>query len=400
MSDAEWEAPRRWRARWPLAGLVLLAALGGWLVRTGSGSDLSVEHDTSRPTDSETPPDVPMWLSGGALEPGALVAGRWLVTTAAPLEGRAFASMTWTGQEALLWGGLADAPLNDGARYDPRNDTWAPLPKGPLRPRYAHAAVWTGDEMVIAGGSDMPGEPDQDTRLTLDDAAAFSPVTARWRLLPRLPFPTGAGRVFAAEGGLFAIAADRRRAWIAVLTPGAESWTPLDVPRPHIALGSQDGMLHSGLADGELVVWDRGGEGDGVAIDLVDPVRWRSIRRAPRPLGAFGDCCVLVASGAAITGVDVIGYDVDGGQWRPAGQSQPGQLVIGGDLIYMLRLHSTSGALHARSGTPLRLPPASLSPRFGTAAAWVGDRLLVWGGVGPEGEGYADGAVFRPLRGQ
>lgn len=41
-----------------------------------------------------------------------------------------------------------------------------------------------------------------------------------------------------------------------------------------------------------------------------------------------------------------------------------------------------------------RLPEAPLAPRAGVASVWTGDRLVVWGGLDPDGEPLADGAAY------
>ena len=99
-------------------------------------------------------------------------------------------SLIWTGREILLFGGHLEDEYGDGqeyfdsvSRYDPVADRWTETPVdwqaadstwGPP-PRDGHAAVWTGTEMIIWGGSreywyveDLPG-------------GRFNPETGRWR---------------------------------------------------------------------------------------------------------------------------------------------------------------------------------------------------------------------------
>ncbi len=62
----------------------------------------------------------------------------------------------WTGSRMLVWGGRelpSQVVLNTGASYDPRSDSWTPLPVSVASPgRMYHAAVWTGTEMIVWGG--------------------------------------------------------------------------------------------------------------------------------------------------------------------------------------------------------------------------------------------------------
>ena len=55
----------------------------------------------------------------------------------------------------IIWGGFD----NTGGKYNPTTDTWIPTntataPSG----RGEHAAVWTGNEMIIWGGTDFIGQ--------------------------------------------------------------------------------------------------------------------------------------------------------------------------------------------------------------------------------------------------
>ena len=80
-------------------------------------------------------------------------------TTNAPV-GRKYHTAVWTGSEMIVWGGrTAYTPspfaLNDGGRYDPATNSWAPTSTGTNVPsfRYSHTAVWTGTEMIVWGGA-------------------------------------------------------------------------------------------------------------------------------------------------------------------------------------------------------------------------------------------------------
>src|SRR5262249_3531761 len=63
-------------------------------------------------------------------------------------------SAVWTGTEMIIWGGVATTGVADtGARYDPATDHWTPLPTNGTTNRQDHRAVWTGREMIVWGGS-------------------------------------------------------------------------------------------------------------------------------------------------------------------------------------------------------------------------------------------------------
>jgi hypothetical protein len=59
----------------------------------------------------------------------------------------------WTGDQLLIWGGTPGTYNNffaDGAAYDPATDRWHRL--APSSGRFASGAVWTGTEMLVWGG--------------------------------------------------------------------------------------------------------------------------------------------------------------------------------------------------------------------------------------------------------
>ena len=100
--------------------------------------------------------------TGGRYDP---VTDSWIPTSTADNvpHGRTVSSAVWTGSEMIVWGGQGAIPpdggtamLQDGGRYDPRTDSWAPTSIGPEVPiaRKLHEAVWTGREMVVWGGCD------------------------------------------------------------------------------------------------------------------------------------------------------------------------------------------------------------------------------------------------------
>jgi hypothetical protein len=69
---------------------------------------------------------------------------------------------------------------------------WSPLPAGPLSAREPAAGVWTGEEVLLFGGSDSPPcHPSAGCRPPseppLADGAAYDPATRAWRSLADAP---------------------------------------------------------------------------------------------------------------------------------------------------------------------------------------------------------------------
>src|ERR1044071_916250 len=78
-------------------------------------------------------------------------------TTNAP-NARYLHTAVWTDGEMILWGGQGSGSpfvFNTGGRYNPSTDSWAPTStiNAPIA-RTVHTAVWTGNEMIVWGGSD------------------------------------------------------------------------------------------------------------------------------------------------------------------------------------------------------------------------------------------------------
>src|SRR5207245_413056 len=60
----------------------------------------------------------------------------------------------WSGSEMIVWGGSSGSgSLNTGGRYNPSTDTWtATSTTNAPDARFFHTAVWTGSEMIVWGG--------------------------------------------------------------------------------------------------------------------------------------------------------------------------------------------------------------------------------------------------------
>ncbi len=88
----------------------------------------------------------------------------------------------WTGTEALFWGGFDHCAGADcvgvGLGFDPATDEWRPLAPAPIGHRQFHGGAWTGDELVVWGGTEWRGAANDGQQ-----GAAYDPTTDSWRLL-------------------------------------------------------------------------------------------------------------------------------------------------------------------------------------------------------------------------
>jgi N-acetylneuraminic acid mutarotase len=145
---------------------------------------------------------------GGLSETGALDSGAQLLcdTNGLPTAwaainssnaptGRSGHAAVWTGQTMLVWGGdYAGTYLADGAAYDPVANAWSPLTAtNAPSPREGAAWVWTGQEMLVFGGETGAG--------TAADGGAYNPLTGQWRALSGLGSPLARSGATAAWTG-------------------------------------------------------------------------------------------------------------------------------------------------------------------------------------------------------
>lgn len=135
---------------------------------------------------AECPGDATALNSGGLYDPAS---DSWqsISLTSSPTA-RYNHTAVWTGSEMLVWGGEGHSPGNhfyigDGARYNPANDTWAPMSDiGAASQRTYHTGLWSGAKMIIWGGRDN-GE-------FLNSGAQYDPVSDIWSSLAIQDSPT------------------------------------------------------------------------------------------------------------------------------------------------------------------------------------------------------------------
>jgi N-acetylneuraminic acid mutarotase len=125
---------------------------------------------------------------GAAYDPNS---DRWRILPPSGLNPRAWHSAVWTGEEMIVWGGVSKPQdtcydcgyAADAGAYDPGSNSWRALDVGPLAGRVEHTAVWTGDHMIIYGGSTPGGG------LARADGASYDVAHESWSMLPDAPIP-------------------------------------------------------------------------------------------------------------------------------------------------------------------------------------------------------------------
>ena len=116
----------------------------------------------------------------------AAAGGEWSAMAESPLAPRRYPTSLWTGDEALIWGGIGGTAFADGARYRPRTDSWepmAPAPSGVTGGRVL--AAWTGEEAVYVTSVVDPATGGSGWDY---DIIAYDPAADVWRTLVQARF--------------------------------------------------------------------------------------------------------------------------------------------------------------------------------------------------------------------
>ena len=211
------------------------------IVWGGTGDDWTELNDGARYN-----PDTDTWTP--------------ISTTNAP-PGRMEDTAVWTGTEMIVFGGVTiDAEWisqNSGGKYNPVTDTWTPLPTAGAPNTAEHVAVWTGTEMIVWGGRVLP------EYVHLNTGARYNPAANAWIPLSTNGAPSGrldpaavwTGTEMVVWGGSNFEGSQNDGARY---NPATDSWTPMteeNAPhkrwmwRPDLGVWTGEGMLVYGGSD-------------------------------------------------------------------------------------------------------------------------------------------------------
>ena len=152
----------------------------------------------------------------------------------------------WSGKEWIFWGGIDFSTTNekvpvlgDGAAYDPVNDRWRKITlEGAPKARGAHAAVWTGTEMLVWGGT-TDGSLGKAEGDMLADGFAYDPTADSWREISTV---NGPKRNIAHEqvwtGTEMLLWGGFARAIMSAYNPTSDTWRTINPRGPHLEYGS------------------------------------------------------------------------------------------------------------------------------------------------------------------
>lgn len=373
-------------------------------------------------------------------------------------EAREGHTAVWTGQEMLIYGGSkvnGDEGTNDFYAYNPEKRAWRRIEAPANLKRTRHLALWTDDEMIIWGGEVCVPIPN--TSLCnvnwLNSGAAYNLETNTWRLIQG---PGNVERIslsnssYARKAQDIAWTGNRLAVWggdcaltksnlgglidIAVANAKWESITP--------DTNAQRCSGHTlTYGDGKLYVYGgfiptstdaRNPDLYVTAAGSVYDLKAKSWSILNSPSGTkprYNHTAVwsgkdLIVFSGVLQNADTRNVKSNGLLYRPGSgwkafasesvQEREGHvaiwtgnemLVYGGKTRYLQILLGDVSFFDPATMT-WRITGSSsenaLDARMSTAAAWTGDRLLVWGGLvsatGAAGTATRakDGAVFRP----
>ncbi len=304
----------------------------------------------------------------------------WVSLPESPLTPRHGHSAIWTGEELIIWGGtdnpgLLDPFSNDGAAYDPVERSWRKIAEAPIGKRLWHSAVWTGGEMIVWGGF---GDH------AVVEAAAYQPVTDTWRPIADAPIsPRWWGHSTTWTGTEMIIWGNRPGESAepvgAAYDPAVDTWRVL----PASPVGNR--TWHSAVWTGEeLIIWGGQSFADGARAEYLsdgaayEPVSdtWRLISAAPI-----------------------------GGRWQHTAVWTGATMIIWGGAASDESLDALAdGAIYdPASDSWSTLAPSPIAARNEHAAFWVDGSMIIWGGhertSGSSWAQFSDGAVYDPATG-
>ncbi len=283
----------------------------------------------------------------------------------------------WTGQEMMIWGGLGQGFLGDGARFNPSTGLWTVMSTASAPgARSDHTAVWTGTQMIIFGGS---GASD------FNDGAAYDPVGDRWKLValaaaPRLSHTaiwTGNEMVVwggSSNGGL-SNSGERYNF-------AANTWAGLSLIG---APGARD--RHSAVWSGsEMIIWG----GASTVATLGDGARLRLSNIVPASLGPAQLAVPLQFSAAAPSGSTLSGANSATGGVGVSGVSTGGNGIgVSGDGGAGVGVSGVT-----TTGTGVTGTASSGTGVMGTSTDGTGVEGTSTNGYGVRGDSAASYALF------
>ncbi len=380
------------RRRQVAVGVLTVAVLavttvGVWAIFDGDAGTIRSSESTTAPTTpaptSPTPSTTPGTTADAAsvpadpvvstattvsepvtVEPGSYAdidPDSTVILPPAPIAGRVSPAAIWTGAEMVVWGGSVllspsgTAPLSDGAAFNPATGSWRVIAAAPIQGRSDPATVWTGTEMLVWGGSAG--------LQTVADGAAYDPATDTWRTLAPAPIPDVARPVVAWTGTEMLVVSGMRAVGggltpvddAAAYDPATDTWRTIASPIGTITAPYPQSTW---TGDSLLMVTS---ETTMVATDSTQPPQLRDVVRLVEYRPATDTWTTLS---------DTFNYTFVGVTGVGAAVALPYEADVDG--VILDRHGDVAGSVAGR--------PSTLTPVPFGQPVWTGREVLFWGG--------------------
>lgn len=325
------------------------------------------------PTDSPTP-TAPQLPSATPSDETIEMAFR---SFHAPFRNRVDSSAVWTGSELIVWGGwewVRDGLENlraNGLAYDPIDDSWREISRGPLSARCCASSTWLNSEMIIWGGAEPPPQ--------YQDAAAYDPSANEWRTVAQSPLEWGGEMSTATTDTEWWISQRTREGQISVAAydPLLDTWRSLpEVP------GTGEGGVWMAWTGSEVVL-TTGAELYRIAPDATHWSQHSVQLHGPLHVAeglVFGFTDEETWTGSGVTRYlrawdPSTGAEVD----LPRPPTDVWDAIAAGSHLMFLRERLAFDA-ESLAWAMLDTPEDVTRRRASAATVWTGDRVLIWGG--------------------
>ena len=200
-------------------------------------------------------------------------------TTGAPAARLSHAAV-WTGNEMIVWGGYGGGYLNDGGRNNPTSNSWTTVTNtgAPVAREFAKA-VWTGNEMIIWGGYNGS---------SLNSGGRYNPAGNSWAAVTNTGAPSPRYGHTAVWTGSQMIVWGGNDGSVplndgAIYNPASNTWTPVS------SIGAPSARYyHTAVWTGtEMIVW---GGANGTSPLPNDGGRYNPATDTWTPLPAATAC--------------------------------------------------------------------------------------------------------------
>lgn len=338
------------------------------------------------------------------------VADTWTpISTVGAPAGRKDAVAVWTGTEMIVWGGyLVDdwllPRLNTGAAYNPVTNTWRQLSTvGAPAAASAGAAVWTGTEMIVWGGS----------LVSSSAGGRYNPVTDTWTAMSTVNDPSALYKDCAVvwTGTEMLIASGDPGAsgsHGSIYNPTTDTWREMStVNKPPTRADPVFGWTGT-----ELILWGGYNYGEPT-LCMDDGARYNPTTDTWTPMSTVnapaarsshagvwtGSKLIVTGGKGAVNGTnnvkinDAFAYDPVTDSWTSVAMptSPPSQrvnassvwtgtewIIFGGSLAY--DVPQNGARYHPASGIWTPLPDGGPGLRSNSSVVWTGTELIVFGG--------------------